>query len=448
MPADRRLPTPEPGRWAAEAFVAEHLGHLLERRSMATEAPSSVVRGGQQAADAALDRFTVDGYADGMLEAYPQPRRTVSHLSPWIRHGLLPLGRLWEAAGRASGADDENTFKEALLWQEYARHWYARLGADTRNLGVRPTASTGGKRADDRQHPPGVAGTAGWDRRLGCVEISLDELEEDGWLVDAARRWLASQWTVRDQRGWLEGEEYFHRHLLDGSRAANRLGWLRISGAAGEPPVEFSRWEVEQRAPGLCATCELVHQCPIEDWPAVVPEQLIDDHPLLRHDPALPVTAGPSEVMRHQRPETVWLTAESLGDADPALSANPGLPAIFIFDEPLLAKLRLSSKRLVFLTETLSELAARRPVEIWLGHAVSVLADRAPAATFTPVPGWRRKAVDLLLAEVHPWSWLCPPHDSRIDSFRCWRDGISLTMNEEQFAGGRHHRTVGLSRWL
>lgn len=448
MPADRRLPTPEPGRWAAEAFVAEHLGHLLERRSLPTEAPSSVVRGGQQAAEAALARFTVDGYADGMLEAYPQPRRTVSHLSPWIRHGLLPLGRLWETAGRASNADDENAFKEALLWQEYARHWYARLGADTRSLGVSSTASAGGRRADDQQDPTVVTGTAGWDRRLGCLDISLDELEEDGRLVDPARQWLASHWTVRNQRGWLEGEEYFHRHLLDGSRAANRLGWLRVLGAGGEPPVEFSRWQVEQRAPGLCASCELVRQCPIENWPAAVPEQLIDDHPLLLHDPALPVTAGPTEVMWHARPETVWLTAESLGDSDPALSTNPDLPAIFVFDEPLLAKLRLSSKRLVFIAETLSDLAARRTVEIWLGQAISILADRAPAATFTPVPGWRRKAAAVPLAEVHPWPWLIPPHDSRVDSFRHWRDGISLTTNEEWFAGGRNDRVAGLSRWL
>jgi len=36
----------------------------------------------------------------------------------------------------------------------------------------------------------------------------------------------------------------------------------------------------------------------------------------------------------------VWLTAESLGDADPALAAHADLPAVFVFDEPLLARLR------------------------------------------------------------------------------------------------------------
>jgi deoxyribodipyrimidine photo-lyase len=35
---------------------------------------------------------------------------------------------------------------------------------------------------------------------------------------------------------------------------------------------------------------------------------------------------------------------------------------VFVFDEPLLDRLRLSSKRLVFLVETLADLAGRRTV--------------------------------------------------------------------------------------
>ena len=60
----------------------------------------------------------------------------------------------------------------------------------------------------------------------------------------------------------------------------------------------------------------------------------------------------------------MWLTAESLGDADPALAAHPGLPAVFVFDEPLLRRLALSGKRLVFLAETLADLATRREVAV------------------------------------------------------------------------------------
>jgi deoxyribodipyrimidine photo-lyase len=63
----------------------------------------------------------------------------------------------------------------------------------------------------------------------------------------------------------------------------------------------------------------------------------------------------------------------------------------------------------VFLTETLSDLATRRPVEIWLGSPQQVLADRALAVTFTPVPGWHRRSAVLQVVSLHPWPWLIRP---------------------------------------
>lgn len=408
--ASRALPVPSPGRWAAEAFVADHLGHLLERRS-ADDAPSSPrFRGGQATADRALIGVVAGRLADygrRRDDAYPQPRRRVSQLSPWIRHGLLTLDRVWDAV---EGDDaDVTPFRQALLSQEYARHWYARLGPLSATL-ARPAG------------PP--ADYPRWDRDLGCVEITLDELEEDGWLVDATRRWLAGHWTVRQGQPWPVGEDHFFRHLLDGSRAANRLGWLQAAGAGAEAGPGFSRWQVEERAPGLCASCELVTACPIEHWPEPVPAGEFDHHPLLHHDPDLDRTTGPVEPVITAEPEVVWLTAESLGDADPALAAHPDLPAVFVFDQPLLARLRLSSKRLVFITETLAELATRRPVELLLGDPVDLLAGRPLAGTFTPVPGWHRRASRLDVVALHPWPWLRRPHGSRIDSFLVWQESF------------------------
>ena len=454
-----RLPTPEPGRWEAEEYVATHLGHLLERRQPTEDSPSSpAFRGGQRAADEALAALSVDGYSPGRDNAYPLARRRVSQLSPWIRHGLLTLpavvARLNElkADGQAS-RDDLATYGRELLWQEYARHWYARLGTVTRTLGLDNHPGVESHRAEDPSWSldpqtsvdeddepadhragdataPNVEGSdAGltarsWDRRLGCMEITLDELADDGWLVGSTRRWLASQLTVRHGQSWRLGEEFFFRNLLDGSRATNRLAWLQVSGAGSEPSQGFSRWQVESQAPGLCASCEMAQNCPIEQWPATIPAGHFDHHPLLDHDPDLERTAGPSQVVTTGSPEAVWLTAESLGHADPALAANPDLPAVFVFDEPLLAKLRLSPKRLIFVVETLSELTTVRPVELRLGSPSSILAGRSLAATFTPVPGWRRLAAQLTVDSLYPWPWLHRPHSSQIDSFLAWQEGV------------------------
>jgi deoxyribodipyrimidine photo-lyase len=120
----------------------------------------------------------------------------------------------------------------------------------------------------------------------------------------------------------------------------------------------------------------------------------------------------------------VWITAESLGDRDPALSAHRQLPVLFVFDEPLLGSLRLSSKRFVFLTETLAELAVGRDLELLLGDPVEVLRDRALAVTFAPVPGFRRRAERLQPAEVHPWPWLRHPTSGPMGSFSAWRRAL------------------------
>jgi deoxyribodipyrimidine photo-lyase len=97
------------------------------------------------------------------------------------------------------------------------------------------------------------------------------------------------------------------------------------------------------------------------------------------------------------------------------------VPAVFVFDEQLLARLRLSAKRLVFLAETLADLSGRRPVEVWRGDPVDVLSDRRVAATFTPVPGWRRRARAIGPVEVHPWQWLRRPDAGTLRSFSAWR---------------------------
>ena len=121
------------------------------------------------------------------------------------------------------------------------------------------------------------------------------------------------------------------------------------------------------------------------------------------------------------RAEAVWLTAESLGDDDPASVAHPDLPVVFVFDEPLLRRLRLSGKRLVFLAETLAELARQREVEVHRGDPRNVLAGRAVAVTFAPVPGFAPRARAIAPVAVHPYPWLSRPTSGPVTSFTAWR---------------------------
>lgn len=389
------------------AWVGTHLDGLFGDLPV----PSGRYVGGQSRADHALASFDVAGYASQRNEVWPVSRRGASGLSPYIRHGLLQLPRVWDAVADGPSRDVRK-FRDELLWQEYSRHLYARLGAATKR-GLRFEMGLQALRDDP------------WPPAMACMNLTVDELETDGWLVNQTRMWLASQWAVRHQVDWREGEDRFFRHLLDGSRAANRVGWQWTAGLITGKAYGFSRWQVEKRAPGLCATCPLQTDCPIGGRPQPTVREPVEVDPRLRTDLELPTTAGPLTPDVRDRPDCVWLTAESLGAADPALLANPSLPVVFVFDEPLLTRLQLSAKRLIFMAQTLAELARHRTVEIHRGRPVEVLTDRAPAVTFTPVPGWRRLEGQLSVAEVHPWPWLRRPHAGSVASFSQWRRGVA-----------------------
>ncbi len=413
----RQLALPEPGQAAAEQFVADNLAHLVCDEI----AGSQRFRGGQRAADAALAAFDVSGYAERRNEVYPQPKRGASGLSPYIRHGLLSLSAVWNHVGGGPGRDVDK-FRDELLWQEYARHWYGRLGHRT-SSGVRNKLRDVG---DPATAPVAVTPETGWNQDMACFELTVEELIDDGWLANQSRMWLASHWAVREGLRWQDGEDLFFRHLLDGSRAANRLGWQWTTGVGSSKSYGFSRWQVEKRAPGLCASCDLVHDCPIESWPTDAPMDRIEPPLAIKAEPALDATAGPVKAELDGEPASVWITAESLGVNDPALAAHPALPAVFVFDEPLLASLRLSSKRLVFLTETLAEIGATRPLEIHLGQPGQVLAGRRPAVTFAPVPGFRARALQARPAALHPYPWLVRPGTGSLVSFSAWRRSVGI----------------------
>lgn len=399
------LPIPEFERDSVSRWVGTHLAGLYS----GTPAGSPAFVGGQRVADTSLASFDVAGYAGKRNEVWPEDRQGASRLSPYIRYNLLSLPEVWAAVEGGPGRD-VSKFRDELLWQDYARHLYARLGETTRN-GLRASLA-------------GSPGRDGWPRTMSCVDLAVRQLEEDGWVVNQARMWLASQWAVRERVDWRDGEDRFFRHLVDGSRAANRLGWQWTVGTGTGRSYGFSRQQVERRAPGLCRSCPHEQNCPIADWPDDPSLERIVPDPSLKADPNAAATAGPAQAEIKGTPEAVWLTAESLGDRDPALAAHPDLPAVFVFDAPLLDGLQLDGKRLVFLAETLADLGTRRSLEIHLGRPEEKLANRPVAATFTPVPGWRRKAAVIDPVALHPWPWLRRPQAGSVASFSAWRKSL------------------------
>lgn len=367
----------------------------------------SSIDGGQTAANAALANLDITGYAAQRSEVLPVAKRGASVLSPYIRHNLLTLDQVYKTVKEAPYKDREK-FRDELYWQEYARHLYARIG----------TRLFDNLRFEANRDSPGH----GWNRDMLCVDSVVSELETDGWLVNQTRMWLASHWTVRNDVGWIHGQELMYRELIDGSRAANLLGWQWTVGSGTGKPYGFAQWQVEKRAPGLCGKCSLKTQCPIRNFPDETTPHPVAAEPLLDRDPNPQETAGPRSVNSHEKPEFVLLTIDSLGDADPALAAHPDLPVVFVFNEPALTKLQLSSRRIGFYLETLKDLATRRDLQVYLGDPYLFVQEHKVAVTFAPVPSFS-KFRDL--AEVHPYPWLRKPHNGSVRSFSSWRKELA-----------------------
>jgi deoxyribodipyrimidine photo-lyase len=365
--------------------------------------PRSPIKGGQTAANEALANLDISGYAKYRSEVLPVEKRGATVLSPYIRHNLLTLTQVWDAVDKAPFNDREK-FRDELLWQEYARHLYARIGTRLfQNL-----------RFDQIWDEPGD----GWNRELACIDYVVNELNQTGWLVNQTRMWLASHWSVRNQAGWLHGQERMYRELIDGSRAANLLGWQWTVGSGTGKPYGFARWQVEKRAPGLCNSCNLKNNCPIQEFPTETTLPDAEFESLLVSDPDPAATAGPLTPISNTSPELVMLTINSLGDADPALVANPDLPVVFVFNEAALKKLQLSAKRIYFYLETLQDLATRRDLKVYLGDPYQFASETNVAITYAPVPSFK-KFRDL--AQIHPYPWLRRPHEKSVRSYSAWK---------------------------
>jgi deoxyribodipyrimidine photo-lyase len=367
----------------------------------------SSIRGGQTAANDALKHLDISGYANRRSEVFPREDRGATVLSPYIRHNMLTLRDVYQAV-RSAPSKDREKFQDELLWQEYARHLYARVGTQLfENLRFEANINNVGD---------------GWNRDMLCIDEVVSELETDGWLVNQTRMWLASQWTVRDDKGWSFGQERMFQHLLDGSRAANLLGWQWTVGSGTGKPYGFSQWQVEKRAPGLCAKCSLVNECPVAEFPEEAMLAPSERNSLLDADPDVRGTRGPDAPVKNSQAESVLLTIESLGDGDPAMAAHPKLPVVFVFNEEALRKLQLSSRRIAFYLQTLQDLSSRRDLTVYIGDPYQYAMENSAAVTFAPVPSFKKFKN---LAEVHPYPWLRTPHAGSIKSFSSWRKNLA-----------------------
>ncbi|ACL24491.1 FAD-binding domain-containing protein [Chloroflexus aggregans] len=236
------------------AYLADALAGLYQ--GPATPSP---IRGGRWAALRRLRAFDVRNYARTRNDV---ARRTVSQLSPYLRHGVLTLAEVRDSIlNRFGHTPDTEKFVNELAWRAFWQIVYAHLGERIHH-DLEPAKHR--SRVARRSLPPEVlTATTG----LVCIDESLQELYTTGYMHNHARMWVAAylqHWLGVD---WREGADLFYRHLLDGDPASNSLSWQWVGSTFSHKPYIFNRQNVERFSGGtFCNRCPLANGgCPFDE---------------------------------------------------------------------------------------------------------------------------------------------------------------------------------------
>ena len=198
-----------------------------------TEGEASPIVGGATAAQQRLQAIDPLRYAatrnfgDGK----------VSRLSPYLRHGLLSLNAVRNAA-LDHGEEPSRVLKfiQELAWRDFWQRVYAShpewIWQD-----IEPYKT--GFIADDYSDtlPQDIAeGRTG----VACIDAFIAELISTGYLHNHARMYVAS-YTVHARRvQWQAGARWFLHHLLDGDPASNNLSWQWVASTFSQKPYTFN----------------------------------------------------------------------------------------------------------------------------------------------------------------------------------------------------------------
>jgi deoxyribodipyrimidine photo-lyase len=241
------------GREQVAGRVAGALAGLY--RESAEEAKPSPRPGGRMAAWEALEKFSVQGYANTRNKIHGN----VSHLSCYIRHGVLGLREVAESVRDRFGRSyDSLKFWQELGWRQFWRLVYRRVGNGIYE-DLEPAKVNLGDSQSEELPEEIQQGRTG----LVCMDESVRELVETGYMHNHARMWFASFVVHFRKLGWKAGERFFYRHLLDGDPASNALSWQWVASTFSHRPYLFNKENVQENGgKKWCERCRA--KCPFD----------------------------------------------------------------------------------------------------------------------------------------------------------------------------------------
>ena len=223
-------PTEFPDRAALHAHVLSHSPSCDHGEDHPLP---DIASGGRAAAEAALAAIDPRAYAASRNHL----DGAVTRLSPYIRHGILSLDEVRNAAlAMVDDPRQAEKFIQELAWRDYWQRLYLAhpewIWADVESY------KTGFDACDyDPDLPDDIA--AG-ETGVACIDQFIATLVETGYLHNHARMYLAA-YTVHWRRvSWQAGARWFLGHLIDADSASNNLSWQWIASTFSNKPYIFN----------------------------------------------------------------------------------------------------------------------------------------------------------------------------------------------------------------
>lgn len=333
----------------------------------------------------------------------------VSRLSAFLRHGVLSLAEVRDAAlTHAPVTAPSRVYKyiNELSWRDFFVRVYAEVG-DKVWQDFQPY-KTGIAAADYASEFPTDIDRAGTG--LTCIDSWSRGLRETGYLHNHVRMWMAAYIIHHRRVRWQTGASWFITHLLDGDPAANNLNWQWVASTWRRGPYIWNRATLVKNAgERYCASCPLASGgCPFDApykdlsarlfpsrYPApgetgVLPPRMLEAVPWEAPPPPEPLPGA-----------VVWVHGDRLSPTNEALLAYPGRPAVFVWDDELLRTWAVSAKRQSFIHDCVAEL----PVHVLRGVVAEEVArfaraHRAKVIATTPSPSPRFEQIVAALREA------------------------------------------------
>ena len=167
----------------------------------------------------------------------------VTHLSPYIHHGILTLNEVRNhALSIAKSNKTIQKFIQELAWRDF---WQRVAELHPTWLWNDVEAYKTGYTANDYANRlpsdilNGATGTA-------CIDNFIHNLTDSGYLHNHARMYLASYIVHFRRIKWQAGAQWFLEQLIDGDEASNNFSWQWIASTFSNKPYIFNLENVQK----------------------------------------------------------------------------------------------------------------------------------------------------------------------------------------------------------